>query len=154
MENLAFEFHLEKWIYLSNIWLFHYVWGMKGVFTRCLSNCLINSRFSILQREGPFAEGSFTEGLMRMRPGPKNCQGWRTERNACSAQIPQVTTFPYFPICLTQPDIPQESKGRADQSTAHTTNIRFTITIILVFMLKTNSPLGLPLNSIGTWWIL
>ena len=91
---------------------------------------------------------------MSMRPGTKDCRGEGQKAMPVQHKFPRSLLSHFLLLCLTHPDIPQDSQGSTDQSTPHTINIHFTITILLVFMLKTNSPLGFPFNSIGTWWIL
>lgn len=116
---------------------------MKGVFTWCLSRFLICSKFYILYREGSLAEGSVAEGLMRIRHGTKNCQGWRRERNAYPAQVPQVTTFPYCTSPTQHPAREQEQCW-----SEHSTHYKYSLhnyDIISIYV-ENKFPFGTPVQ--------
>ena len=83
---------------------------------------------------------------MSMRPGTKNCQGWRTENNACSTQIPQVTAFPFFPTLPHPPWHPTKQPGqRWSEHSTHYKHLLHNYYIISIYV-ENKFPFGIPIQ--------
>ena len=83
---------------------------------------------------------------MSMRPGTKNCQGWRTENNACSTQVPQVTAFPFFPTLPHPPWHPTRQPGqRCSEHSTHYKHSLHNYYIISIYV-ENKFPFGIPIQ--------